>query len=119
MSTQQAREEYIKAQKMGMKEVKECTAAGKPTYPAVLDDILPSAADDIYKEIGLIEIPINRIVGTKSAGRITAFSPSFLPLLDDDILAALRPGQQILIDDGAMELMVESHDGDIISIFVE
>ena len=84
MSTTQAREEYLKAQKMGLKELKECTSAGKPTNPAVLDEILPSAGDDIYKDIGLVEIPISRIVGTKSAGRITAFSPSFLPLLDED-----------------------------------
>ena len=84
MSTTQAREEYVKAQKMGLKELKECTAAGKPTNPAVLDDILPSAADDIYKDVGLVEIPVSQIVGTKSAGRITAFSASFLPLLDED-----------------------------------
>ena len=84
MSTTQAREEYIKAQKMGLKEIKEYVAAGKPTNPAVLDDILPSAADDIYKEVGLVEIPVSRVVGTKSAGRITAFSPTFLPLLGED-----------------------------------
>ena len=84
MSTTQAREEYVKAQKMGLKELKECTAAGKPTNPAVLDEILPSAADDIYKEVGLVEIPVGRVVGTKSAGRITAFSATFLPLLDED-----------------------------------
>jgi hypothetical protein len=84
MSTTQAREEYVKAQKMGLKELKECTAAGKPTNPAVLDDILPSAADDIYKEVGLVEIPVSRVVGTKSAGRITAISATFLPLLGED-----------------------------------
>ena len=84
MSTQQAREEYNKAQKLGLKEIKECTAAGKPTNPAVLDEILPAGLDDISKEIGLVEIPISRIVGTKSKGRISAFSPSFLPLLDDE-----------------------------------
>ena len=84
MSTTQAREEYVKAQKMGLKELKECTAAGKPTNPAVLDELLPSAADDIYKEVGLVEIPVSRVVGTKSAGRITAFSATFLPLLNED-----------------------------------
>ena len=39
------------------------------------------------------------------------FGKMGLPLLDDDILAALQPGQQILIDDGAIELTVLSHDG--------
>ena len=45
-------------------------------------------------------------------GDTIRFGKMGLPLLDDDILAALRPGQQILIDDGAMELTVESHDGE-------
>ena len=45
------------------------------------------------------------------AGDSVRFGKMGLPLLDDDILAALRPGQQMLIDDGLLELTVESHDG--------
>ena len=44
-------------------------------------------------------------------GDTLRFGKMGLPLLDEDILAALRPGQAILIDDGAIELTVESHDG--------
>jgi len=84
MISQEAREEYLKAVKAGQKEVKECAAAGKPTAPAVLDQLLPDGQGEIYQEIGLVEIPIHRIVGTKSAGRITAFSAGFLPLMDID-----------------------------------
>jgi pyruvate kinase len=40
------------------------------------------------------------------------FGKMGLPLLDDDILAALQPGQAILIDDGLIELTVVSHDGE-------
>ena len=40
------------------------------------------------------------------------FGKAGLPLLDDDILAALRPGQTMLVDDGAIELQVVSHDGE-------
>lgn len=79
-----AREEYLRAVKLGLKENRERTAAGLPTAPAVLDHILPEGAAEIYKDMGLIEIPINRIIGTKSAGRITAFSAGFYPLLDVD-----------------------------------
>lgn len=39
------------------------------------------------------------------------FGAMGLPL-DGDILAALQPGQQMLIDDGAIKLTVESHDGE-------
>lgn len=45
-------------------------------------------------------------------GDTLRFGKMGLPLLEDDILAALRPGQTVLIDDGAIELTVVSHDGD-------
>lgn len=82
MSLQEAKEEYLKANKQALKEYKELVAAGKSPHPAVLDEIRPKGSSDIYTDIGLVEIPIERIVGTKSAGRITAFTPTFLPLLD-------------------------------------
>jgi len=40
------------------------------------------------------------------------FGKMGLALLDDDVLAALQPGQTLLIDDGAIELTVDSHDGE-------
>lgn len=75
-------EEYLLAQKRGQKEVAELAAAGKPTAPRVLDEILPNAAALSTMDLGTMEIPANRIVGTKSAGRISAFTPTFRPLLD-------------------------------------
>ena len=79
---QAAIEEYDLALKAGQKEAKELTAAGKDPNPAVLDEILPEGTPDTAQEVGLLEIPSHRIVGVKSAGRITAFTASFNPLLD-------------------------------------
>ena len=45
-------------------------------------------------------------------GDTLRFGKMGLPLLEDDILAALRSGQTMLIDDGAIELTVESCDGE-------
>ena len=84
MSIQTAKDEYIRAQHMGQREIRELQSAGKPTSPAVLDDILPDLSLTSVQEIGLVEIPTQRIVGTKSAGRITAFTPSFLPILSSE-----------------------------------
>ena len=84
MLSVEATEEYTLAVKQGKAEVKELTAAGKDPHPAVLDDILGETAYDTAKEVGLVEIPVERILGTKSAGRITAFSASFLPLLNEE-----------------------------------
>jgi len=82
MYKQEAREEYLNAQKQGHKEYREASAAKKPKHPLVLDELLPEGMSDQYTDVGLVEIPAERIVGVKSAGRITAFSASFLPLLD-------------------------------------
>jgi 16S rRNA (cytosine967-C5)-methyltransferase len=82
MSKQYALEEYDLALKKGQKEYRERIMAGKNGYPEVLDEILPENAADAVTEVGLLEIPANRIVGVKSAGRITAFTANFLPLLD-------------------------------------
>jgi len=82
MYTPEAREEYQLALKAGLKEYKDHTARGLSGHPQVLDALLPEGQSDQYVDVGLVEIPTERIVGTKSAGRITAFSPSFYPLLE-------------------------------------
>ena len=80
MNITEAREEYALALKAGQKEQKDLLADGIFPYPAVLDDILPAESVDSVVNIGLVEIPAERIVGTKTAGRVTAFTKSFLPL---------------------------------------
>ena len=80
MDILEAKEEYIAAWRQGQKENKEMIAAGKAPHPAVLDDLLDDSIANIVQDIGLVEVPAERIVGTRSAGRITTFSPSFLPL---------------------------------------
>ncbi len=84
MSRMEAREEYLAAVKDGQKEYKECLQKKISPHPAVLDNLLQGFAVSTPSAVGLVEIPIQRIVGTKSAGRISAFSPSFRPLLDAD-----------------------------------
>ena len=81
MSLLDAREEYVKALRLGQKEADELAAAGKPENPAVLDELVPDINSTTVVDIGVMEIPADRIVGVKSAGRITAFTPSFRPLL--------------------------------------
>ena len=84
MSLQAARDEYAQALRNGQKEYRELVAAGKEPHPVVLEDILPDANSMTVKDIGLVEVPAQRIVGTKSAGRITSFTPTFRPLLKAD-----------------------------------
>ncbi len=78
MNLVEAREEYIAALKKAQKRQKELPV---DAAPLVLDEILPSVDTESAVNIGLVEIPAQYIVGTKSAGRISAFTPDFLPLL--------------------------------------
>ena len=82
MSRFVATEEYNQALKLGQKEYKEASAAGKQLHPLVLDELLPDDFTESIVDVGLVEIPAERIVGVKAAGRVTAFSASFRPLLD-------------------------------------
>lgn len=82
MANQVALEEYALALKQGQKEYRELVMAGKNPHPLVLDELLPELDTLTVVDVGLVEIPVERIVGTRSAGRITAFTPSFRPLLN-------------------------------------
>ena len=84
MSTMEAREEYRSALRQGQKEYRDLMMRGKNPNPAVLDEILPKISTESVQEIPLVEIPADRIVGTKSAGRISAFTAGFLPILPED-----------------------------------
>ena len=81
MFLQQAMEEYAQALKAAHKEQKALAAAGKNPYPAVLDDILEEKDALAVQELGVLDIPADRIIGVKTAGRIRAFTAGFLPLL--------------------------------------
>lgn len=82
MNTQTALDEYSQALRLGQKEYRELIMAGRPPHPAVLDELLPENGTQTVVDVGLVDIPTERIVGTKTAGRITAFTATFRPLLD-------------------------------------
>lgn len=73
--------EYDKAVRLG----KPLTLGKKEkqTLP-VLDDILKERKLTALREfpLGLVQIPVEQIAGTKTAGRVSAFSKDFYPLLD-------------------------------------
>lgn len=84
MSLQAAWEEYAEAVRRGKKEVSERSAAGLNTEPIVLDTAVEGVDRLAVRELGVMEIPAERIVGVKSIGRAGAFSASFLPLMPAD-----------------------------------
>ena len=80
----EAMEEYGKAQKLGQKDYREKMLHGQSPFLPVLDDILQNVAVENQLPLGLVEIPMRLVVGTKTAGRTGAFASNFMPLLDDE-----------------------------------
>ena len=77
-------EDYKNALKAGQRAYRACVARGQPPYLAVLDDILVNVNIVAQESLGLVEIPAESIVGTKTSGRHTAFASNFMPLLEAD-----------------------------------
>ena len=77
-----AMEEYGKAQKLGQKDYREKMLHGQSPFLPVLDEILQNVQVENQLPLGLVEIPIKLVVGTKTTGRTAAFASNFMPLLD-------------------------------------
>jgi len=83
-------EDYRSAQRAGQRAYRVNVARGQSPYLAVLDDILTDVDIVAQEPLGLVDIPAESIVGTKTAGRHTAFASNFMPLLDDDTEFAVK-----------------------------
>ena len=77
-------EEYRKARQMALKEAKLCQSRGGSPCLPVLDEILAEEETCGEVDLGLVDIPVELIVGTRTAGRSQASSRSFLPLMEED-----------------------------------
>lgn len=75
------KEDYGKAFKLGKKDYQSRMLRGvKPTLQ-VLDDIMPEKGSYSESSLGLVQIPIDQIVGTKTVGRSSSFAGNFMPIL--------------------------------------
>ena len=79
-----AQEDYRKALRLGQKEFRSSVLKGTYPYLQALDEILEHTAVEYTEPLGVVNNPLASIVGTKTAGRKTAFAGNFMPLLDED-----------------------------------
>ena len=77
-------EEYLKAKRLGEKEVRARNSKGEYPYVAALDDIEPAVDRLSHRAMGIIEIPVELIKGTKTRARQNSFAANFMPLLDSN-----------------------------------
>lgn len=76
-----SKEDYSKAYKLGKKDYQARLLRGEMPTLQVLDDILPEKNTLMEQPLGLVQIPIEQIVGTKTVGRSNSFSGNFMPIL--------------------------------------
>lgn len=84
MSQLEANSKYAQALKAGQKTYRECVLNGRYPYLQILDEILSDSMVAGQVDLGVIDIPAEQIVGTKTEGRRTAFAADFMPLLSQE-----------------------------------
>lgn len=77
-------EAYQAANKRAQKAYRSAMNKGEYPYLSALDDFLPYEKTAGEKYIGVVEIPLDLVAGTKTAGRQNSFANNFMPLLGED-----------------------------------
>lgn len=75
---------YKEALKSAQKEYRARVFKGQSPFLPVLDEFISSEKTSAGIELGLVQIPLEKIVGTKTKGRSNAFAANFMPILDED-----------------------------------
>lgn len=86
----EAAEHYQQALKAGKKAQRQMIHLGRNPYLQILDELLEGYTTAGQEELGTLEIPADRIVGTKTRGRSDAFAANFMPLIPDKSEFALK-----------------------------
>ena len=84
------RDDYQNAKKIGDKYKASALLKGKEPYLPSLETEIEDISS--YKEIhvGIAEIPLDMIVGTRTTGRQNAFAGNFMPLIAEDSEFAMK-----------------------------
>lgn len=75
---------YKQARAAGRHYVSEHSASDTKGYLYVLDDLIGGVEITGEINLGTCEIPINKIIGTRTAARSNAFAGNFMPLLPEN-----------------------------------
>ncbi len=82
--------DYNKARRIGVRDVHRDISAGRYPYPPSLDYITGGQGIAGEFPVGLMEIPISMITGTRDEGRQNAFSRTFMPILTEKSEFAMK-----------------------------
>ena len=80
----EAASQYAAALRRGKKTQRERLQQGLDPGPPALDDLLRGRPLAGMVELGLMDIPMEDIAGTRTRGRQTAFAADLMPLMEPD-----------------------------------
>ena len=83
-------EDYVSAKKLGEKSYHHAITSGEYPYLPALDEMLRKNSELREEPVGLCEIPIELIIGTRTKGRQEAFAKNYMPLLSVDSEFAMK-----------------------------
>lgn len=75
---------YKQARALGRRYVSEHASADTKGYLYILDDLINNVEIAGEINLGTCEIPINKIIGTRTSARSNAFAGNFMPLLPEN-----------------------------------
>lgn len=76
--------DYRNALRQGQREYRACMSRGEYPYLQTLDELLEHEKLRGESSLGLVEIPMELIAGTKTVGRRSAFARNFMPLIEGE-----------------------------------
>ena len=75
---------YSEALKLGLKAARALSAKGQSPYLPALDELIQSERAMTGTDLGLMHVPAEFIIGTRSRGRTEAFAANFMPVLPEN-----------------------------------
>ena len=79
-----ASDDYIKAQKLAKNAYRRAASRGEYPYLPALDEFVSQVDIRTEENLGIVNIPLSQIVGTKTAGRQSSFAVNFMPLMPEN-----------------------------------
>lgn len=78
-----ANENYQAAKKLALKAARSAVSNGKYPYLPALDEFVTRDAICGEEPLGVIDIPLSKVAGTRTSGRKNSFANNFMPLLEE------------------------------------
>ncbi len=73
---------YLAARRTGIRAYNQMVAQGRPGNLPYLDEFLLDSEIASRENLGFVELPLKKVIGTYSSGRSASFAPNFMPLLN-------------------------------------